>query len=66
MTGTLCPKHYAPVLTDGGFEPEVKSIWPISPCVICGEWPGEYNPEKRFVCVTNDTIERARRALDRT
>jgi hypothetical protein len=64
MSGTLCWKHFEPVLKDGGFEPEIKAMWPLSPCVICGRQPGAYSTTDRFVLVTDETIERAIKLAD--
>ena len=63
MSGTLCAAHFDPVLKDGGLEPEIKTMWPITPCVICGRWPGSYSTTDRFVLVDDSTIERARKAM---
>ena len=61
MTATLCQAHFEPVLKDGEPEPEIKAMWPLSPCVICGRWPGAYSTTDRFVLVSDSTIERAKR-----
>lgn len=60
---TLCPEHYAPVLNDGGPEPCIFAIWPISPCAICGKWPPhEAIGRENWVAVSDAVVERAKRA----
>lgn len=62
---TLCPEHFSPVLQDGGPEPEIKTIWPFTPCEICGKQPPGYEAigKENWVVVSRDTIERARKAI---
>lgn len=63
---TLCDKHFEPLLKEGS-EPEIFSMWPLSPCVICGEWPMGYHEAmaagRRWYAVQESTVERVRKLI---
>ena len=60
---TICERCITPAKNDGGPEFEVYSIWPLSPCVFCGEWPGDYHTSKqRFYAVRNNVVQRVKEA----